>query len=274
MNSLPSWELNIDQLKKPKKISSLEVAIITQNRSKYLTKALISLTKQTVTPKRIIIIDNASKDNTKEVICSFEQFLPIKYLYEPNIGIPYARNLALESSQEEILAFLDDDCETSSDWLENMVKAHKQYANITVIQGRSVSIPRESLFSIIAEFNRQLWIKNYLISGHKNYPKTFELTVLDTKNVSMKVDQIRRLHLKFEENFVRGSDTEFAKRLLSKNQHILFYPKAIVFHKERDNLGKFLIQSYLREKLLDKLKLNGLMNTEYPIRRSISWTKA
>lgn len=72
----------------------ISVAIITRNRDKLLNSCLASLKKQTICPDEIVIIDNGSTDNSKNVVGAFNQTLPVRYIYELDIGIPQARNRA------------------------------------------------------------------------------------------------------------------------------------------------------------------------------------
>ena len=231
---------------------SLEVAIITQNRAPFLKKALLSIVYQTVLPKRIIVVDNNSYDNTMEIAKAFSEHLPIYYVFEPQEGIPFARNRAIDESKEEILAFLDDDCEASPYWVKAMIEAHKKNPAVIAIQGRSVSKPRSSVFSIVSEFNRRKWLWNNALQKKKRVP---EILVLDTRNASLKAQHIKRLYLRFDTSLVRGSDSEFGKKLLSEDQHILFYQKARVYHRERNTLQEFLEQSWQKGRTSMRIRL-------------------
>ena len=45
----------------------------------------------------LVIVDNGSSDNTKDIIASFHQRLPLTYLFEPRRGKNVALNTGLES---------------------------------------------------------------------------------------------------------------------------------------------------------------------------------
>ena len=68
----------------------LSVIIPSRDRSALLCKALESLTKQTIDNARfeVIVIDNGSTDNTRDVVKSFENRLPnLRYFYEDTPGL-------------------------------------------------------------------------------------------------------------------------------------------------------------------------------------------
>ena len=67
----------------------------------------------------IIVIDNASKDNTKEIADQYgSKFKFYKYYYEEKIGLSYARNSGIEISKGNIIAYIDDDGTVNDKWLE------------------------------------------------------------------------------------------------------------------------------------------------------------
>lgn len=244
-----------------RKDKTITVAIITRNRASSLSFCLNSLAKQAILPFEILVINNMSEDKTREVCFTFKDILPLCYKLERKVGIPFARNRALKEARGEILAFLDDDCQTSPYWVKNMLEAHQKYPQAAVVQGRSGSLPTNNIFSIIARFNRQTVIRNNMLGNRNLYwdwvaeklNDDFEILNLDTKNASIKLDRIRKLNLKFNEKLKRGSDSDFGKQLLSEGEHIIFYPKAFVFHWERAGLADFLKQSFYQGKTLKYL---------------------
>ena len=227
------------------------VLIITRNRAKMLGNCLNSLLVQTRMPDEIIVVDNASTDNTKKVILSFKEKLRIRYVMENRVGIPYARNKGLQLATGSFLLMLDDDCEADKFWVERMEKAHQKYPNAWVILGRTFSLPKTRLYSLLAEFNRLLALKKF---AKRKLPlrsflspdlrEEMEVSNCDTKNFSIKTLYLKKYKLSFDEHFYRGSDTDLGKHILKKNGLMIFYPSATVGHWERSSLKKFLEQQW------------------------------
>lgn len=101
---------------------SVSLIICTFNRVEYLDKAINSVMKQTLEASEyeVIVVDNGSTDGTETLVRHHSaKFAPIRYVYEPNLGLSHARNAGINSASAEICAFLDDDAIASSNWLEN-----------------------------------------------------------------------------------------------------------------------------------------------------------
>jgi len=90
----------------------VSVIIPTYNSAKYLAEAIDSIIGQTYQSFEIIIIDDGSIDNTTEIVNDFINRYPliaIRYIYQQNKGPSSARNVGIENSKCEYIAFLDAD---------------------------------------------------------------------------------------------------------------------------------------------------------------------
>src|SRR5688572_7994074 len=94
----------------PKQNSLISIIIPCYNHAQYLTKAIESVLNQNYKDVEIIVVDDESTDNTKEVTLSYGN--PVKYIYKKNGGLSAARNTGLEHIQGNYVVFLDAD-----DWL-------------------------------------------------------------------------------------------------------------------------------------------------------------
>jgi glycosyltransferase involved in cell wall biosynthesis len=78
-----------------------------------------SVVSQIVPDCDILIVDNASTDNTPQLAAGFAATYPqVTVLREPELGLSVARNLALTKARGEYVVFLDDDAEAEPGWLE------------------------------------------------------------------------------------------------------------------------------------------------------------
>jgi glycosyltransferase involved in cell wall biosynthesis len=85
--------------------ATISVILPAYNAGKYIGEALQSILVQTIPVDEIIVVDDGSTDNTKEVVSSF----PVRYLYQTNKGTAAALNAGIEQASGDYLAFLDAD---------------------------------------------------------------------------------------------------------------------------------------------------------------------
>ena len=96
----------------------VSVIIPTHNRAEFLRSAITSILNQTFQDFEIVIIDDASKDRTREVIAHFND-TRIKVLHnQVSKGAAESRNTGIMNAKSEYIAFLDDDDE----WLPEKLK--------------------------------------------------------------------------------------------------------------------------------------------------------
>ena len=86
----------------------VSVIMPTFNRAPLISASIKSVLAQTNIDFEIIVVDDGSTDNTREVIAGFKD-PRIKYIYQENSGVSAARNTAIETSTGKYIAFLDSD---------------------------------------------------------------------------------------------------------------------------------------------------------------------
>jgi GT2 family glycosyltransferase len=88
----------------------VSVVVPAYNRAYCLGRTLDSVLRQTHQNLEVILIDDGSTDNTRELICSHAASdSRIKYVYQENQGVAAARNMGMRQSQGDYVAFLDSD---------------------------------------------------------------------------------------------------------------------------------------------------------------------
>jgi len=102
-------------------VIKLSVIIGTYNRLELLVDALRTLCHQTLdrSEYEVIVVDNNSTDNTREVVGEFcRRFPNMRYCFEPQQGVSYARNRGLQEARGKYVGYLDDDARAGESWLE------------------------------------------------------------------------------------------------------------------------------------------------------------
>jgi glycosyltransferase involved in cell wall biosynthesis len=110
--------------------SSTKVSIIVPayNTEKYISKCLSSLVNQTIKDIEIIIVNDGSTDNTKDIISSFaNENNNIKIINQDNLKQGAARNNGIKIASGEYIGFVDSDDWVDSDYFEKLYCAAKKY---------------------------------------------------------------------------------------------------------------------------------------------------
>jgi glycosyltransferase involved in cell wall biosynthesis len=84
----------------------VSIIIPTYNRAHTISSALDSLINQPVDDLEILVVDDGSTDNTRDVLSDYPQ---VHYVFQQNAGVSRARNTGLKLCSGETIAFLDSD---------------------------------------------------------------------------------------------------------------------------------------------------------------------
>ena len=182
------------------------VLIAQYNNGRYLQEAIDSIKVQTYTNWEIILVDDASTDNSKELYKLYENDDRIKIFYnEENKGCGYTKRHCIELANGEICGFLDPDDALLPDAILLMVNRHvledkvslvhsnyiycDQYLNVLAIHPNAKKVPQHTDY---LHFNRGA-ITHFASFKKLLYDKTIGIDI----NFKRAVDQ--DLYYKLEE---------------------------------------------------------------------------
>lgn len=132
--------------------------IPTYNRAEFTLRAIKSIQNQSLHVKQIIVIDDGSTDNTKELLHHED----ITYIYQKNQGVSSARNTGIKNAKYEWLAFLDSDDVWEKDKIKEHISLH-------------VNNPE-----LLASYSDETWIRNGKTIKLKAYQQKEEPTFVNS----------------------------------------------------------------------------------------------
>ncbi|CAB5137943.1 hypothetical protein D3OALGA1CA_3668 [Olavius algarvensis associated proteobacterium Delta 3] len=160
-----------------------------------------------------------------------------RYIAHPiaNLGIPFARNLALANATGQIIVFVDDDCILADSWLDALIEPILEDKTVVGTQG-GVTVPETS--------NAIGWAESLL-----GFPGGGITRVLQangqhrrTKEVSTLNCAYRRLVLEktggFNERLKVGGEDYLLAKQACEHGTCVFIPDALVYHEPRGGFGK------------------------------------
>lgn len=108
----------------------VSVIIPTYNRAVLLPRALESVLEQTFEDFEVLVVDDASTDDTPMVMDAYHTDARVRYLRQSeNRGVSAARNRGLREARGELIAFLDSDDEWMPHKIEQQVARYKELSD-------------------------------------------------------------------------------------------------------------------------------------------------
>lgn len=179
--------------------NKLSVIIPVYNTEKYISKCLDSILDQTFSDFEIIIINDASTDDSQKIIDSYKKRDQriISIVNSNNIGPGQTRNLGLKSATGKYITFVDSD-----DWIEK--EMYKEMVNLIERSGADIvecnaCVPNDNnriyIKNLISNFNEtESVLSKYITHLYKN-----ELGIM-VWNKIYKTEIIKKNHIKFIED--------------------------------------------------------------------------
>ncbi|HLP51912.1 MAG TPA: glycosyltransferase family A protein [Chitinophagales bacterium] len=172
----------------------------TYNRAALISRAIKSVLAQTYTDWELVIVDDGSTDNTKEVVLSFNDSR-IKYIFQDNAERSVARNNAMAHSTGTYICFLDSD----DYYLPN--RLNRLHEHITRL-GQPVAF---YYTGIAYEINGQVSNRPELKNTGNNIFDFIVQAIIGTPQVCIHRDLLK--HNKFNPAFHIGEDMELWLRI-------------------------------------------------------------
>ena len=230
---------------KPELNNQVKISIITPcyNRANELLNLLESLADQTIDKNlfELIICDDGSTDSTSKLINNWQKknFFKIKYLKQENKGPGAARNLGLENSDGDLIAFIDSDCEADINWLDIIYRSYKKN-NFDACGGPDGSKENFTILQKAIDYSMTSFLTTGGMRGHSKkmiatfYPRTHNMAV--KKSLYLKIGGFGSLR--------HGQDIEFSNRMIRSGAYVKFLKDAIVYHRRRTSLKQFFKQVF------------------------------
>jgi glycosyltransferase involved in cell wall biosynthesis len=110
----------------------LSVIVCAHNESRYISGCLHSLLSQTRPPDEIVVVDNASVDDTGATAAAIPGVLVIE---EPRKGLVQARETGRLAATGDVLVYLDADCRAPIEWLARIEDRFRRDPDLIGLSG-------------------------------------------------------------------------------------------------------------------------------------------
>ena len=222
----------------------IAIGVATRNRPDMLTKCLASFLAMKL-PEGVainyFIVENNDALTVSSIVDEFAKHLAsphsAKLLHEPELGIPFARNRALDEATERQcrwLIFVDDDETVDPLWLSSLLLG-AETKNYDLAAGPVVPTRPEGELTA-----KQLSVFEYYVSGaqrrlavrNKNFAAGEEGRIdLETNNWIGRISALQKAGLRFDETMrhTGGTDTDLSRRAKRIGLKLGWVSEAIVY---------------------------------------------
>lgn len=206
------------------------------NRPQEIDELLHTLTQQTYKHFEVLIIEDGSKDDAREIAESYREQLDIHYYYKENEGQGFTRNFGFARAKGDYFVVFDSDCLIPRHYLEVVNKylaEHKldAYGGPDAAHESFTPVQKAISYSMTSPFTTGG------IRGNKKHigqfhPRSFNMGI--SREVWERSGGFILTRL--------GEDIEFSIRIHSLGFKIGLIPEAVVYHKRRTDFSQFYKQ--------------------------------
>lgn len=218
---------------------NITIVLCTHNRCQSLAKALESVASSIVSDSikwNILVVDNNSNDRTRSVVEDYCHRFPerFQYQFESRQGKSFALNAGILEAKGDILAFMDDDVQVDTHWLNNLAGV---FLNENWAGAGGRILPE-------ADFVPLAWMETgarYALAPLAIFDRGLVAGEIKEAPYGTNMAFRREMFLKHglfrtELGPLPGSDirhnedSEFGSRLLAAGEHFWYEPSALVYH--------------------------------------------
>ncbi|MAO07910.1 MAG: glycosyl transferase family 2 [Alteromonas sp.] len=206
------------------------------NRPEEIEELLQSFSKMEGQDYEIVIVEDGSSIDCKEVVQKFSDKLPISYYFKENTGPGDSRNYGMRVAKGNYFIILDSDCILKPDYFK-VVRSHLQNNFTDCFGGADTAHENFSSLQKAINFTMTSFITTGGIRGHKKSiqkfePRSFNMGI--SKKAFDETGGFSKIH--------PGEDPDLSQRILKAGLETQFIPNAQVFHKRRISWSKFYTQ--------------------------------
>ncbi|KPU63860.1 hypothetical protein EP1X_01290 [Thermococcus sp. EP1] len=215
---------------------AVSVIIPTYNTNNYILKTLQALKDQTFKDIEVIIVNDGSTDNTKEIVLNNLSDAPFPWMIidQENQGASAARNKGLEVAKGEYVYFLDSDDYIHKTFIEKMYNTAKNRDYDIIISGFMVVAPDGK---ILKKFENKC-NSTMPISGKTALKLRLRRDIrIIVDNVIYKKELLTTNHIKFDPTVRQfaGDVLEFSFKAFYSATRVGCISEALVFYTRRPN---------------------------------------
>ena len=220
----------------------ISIIISAYNEEKTLRQCLDSLLVLEYPNYEIIMVNDASKDNTLTILQEYQQKnKKIKVVtYTVNKGVPGARNEGMRAAKGDIFVFTDADATFPKEWPTKLIGPFSD-PTVGATGGRDIAPPNQPLIHRCIDYTLTSFIGTAGLRGAKVRLAKYAVTGC---NFAVRREVVQKVGMHDEKIRWRGEEKEWCQRIREAGYEILFVPESYILHYRRISLKSFWTQTY------------------------------
>jgi glycosyltransferase involved in cell wall biosynthesis len=217
-------------------IEATTVLFTSHNGSSTLPAMLEAFTRLEPPPGglKIIAVENASTDNTGEVLSRYQSRLPLTILSQPARGKNKALNIAIPALAGDLVVFTDDDVIPESNWVIRLRRAAAEHPEYDIFGGRItphwIEEPPSWLFDLLPTDMAYALTDEHLETGPISASRVWGPNMALRARVFADGSRFNEAIGPGSGQYIMGSETEFTRRLQNCGYRALHVREAVVKH--------------------------------------------
>jgi GT2 family glycosyltransferase len=207
----------------------ITVCIPTRDRGSDITATLQSMERSQYDDFDVVVVDQSADDATERAVREAMGTLArLVYVRTASTGASRARNIGIAQARGPVVAFTDDDCEVSPDWLGTLVSLFAAHPRVGLICGEVRAGPHDSERGFVPDFRVP---RPTIVSSPWMKWRCRGISA----NMAIRLDVVRASGM-FDESLGPGSafflaeDYDLTYRVLRAGYAVLASPDAVVTH--------------------------------------------
>jgi len=207
----------------------VSIIIVNWNAEKYLKKCIDSLFDQNYKNFEIIVVDNASTDNSVEFI---EKNYPQVHLIKnkKNLGFAEGNNIGITHSKGEHVALFNPDAVAEKNWLEKLIFELESSKKVGGTVGKIMYLDdkygKDAVFCTWTKINPYSAIP---YNFYDNEPQS-KVDYLSGGAMVVKKEVIKKIGMLDPGYFLYWEETDWCARMIRAGYDLVYVPTAVVWH--------------------------------------------
>lgn len=225
-------------------IIKIDVVIPTRNRGDLIVESIKSLQANASQDFHVWVVDQSENSLTANAVQPFVESDSRFTLISTNTqGADTARNIGLEASNAPIVAFIDDDCQVETNWIDTLFAEYETHPEVSSIFGRVIPVEAPNNLASEEEVKKMRRLQQVLPMAKKDDPthilysdnNRFNLGFGHGANMSFLRSTFEEIG-PFDECLGGGAplksweERDIGYRILSNGGQILYSPNVLVYH--------------------------------------------